>query len=175
MNDVLHAGALGSAVLSTAALCTARDRAGMPERLCAALMLIGMADAMTTSLLSPLLWFSLMIAAGMALAAVRRRRPSEVDAHAGSLRLSTHLAFGLVTTGALILLMQPMAMPGLHAAVSGHTHGGAVSLNVVCAALALTSVAFATTALRSSRSWRHRIHHVAMGVSTAAMSIAVLA
>ncbi|WP_307362697.1 hypothetical protein [Microbacterium murale] len=176
MNELLHIGALGAAAVGAGALCTTRRATGRLEKAAALLMLVGMADAMTVSLLAPVAWFALMVTAGIALAVARRRMPLTAAAQAtsGPVPLSAHLALGLVVTATLILLMPTTTSAELLVAAT-HSHGSAGSMSVfVCVAVGLGSVAFAATAFHSHRSWRHRLHHVAMATSTVAMSAVIL-
>ena len=60
VHAVLHVVALLPAAVGLGALVGMRRDAGRPEILVAALMLAGMADVMTVSLLPPVLWLSLI-------------------------------------------------------------------------------------------------------------------
>lgn len=176
VNDFLHVCTVGAAAFGTGLLYTTRRATGRPERMAAALMLIGMTDAMTVAILAPAAWFALMVTAGMALAAGRRHMPFIAPSQTGATPapLSTHLALGLVLTATLILLM-PTMTPSEPVIAATHSHGSTGSIAVlICATLGLGSVALAATAVRSDRSWRHRLHHVAMAGSTVSMSAVVL-
>ena len=131
MNDLLHLGVLALAAIGAGSLMGMRRGVGAPEIAAAVLMLAGMGDAMTVALLSPVVWFAVMLPAAIALA-IRCRVPAALgdrSAPAGSM-LSAHLALGLVSTAALILLMA--AIPGTDvtdAAVSStHPHGGGAGM-----------------------------------------------
>ncbi|GAB3600326.1 hypothetical protein [Microbacterium tumbae] len=175
MSDLLHLCAVVPAALGAGALCGVKHGSGAPERLAAILMLLGMADAMTSTILTPVAWFAVMVPAGIGLAAWRRCMPSGTAGTGGrgSAAVSTHLALGLIVTAALILLMPTGSAPAT-AAASGH-HGGISAMPaVLCAGLVLGSVAFTASALRTDRAWHHRLHHVAMAGSTVAMGAVVL-
>ncbi|MFJ2368915.1 hypothetical protein [Microbacterium sp. NPDC087665] len=175
MNGILHLGALLPAAIGVGALVGMRRDAGLPEILAAALMLAGMTDAMTVSLLPPVVWFAVLLAAGLILAGARRRMPIPT-ARPGSM-LSTHLALGVVTTATLILLMPTMSSSAIAVMSPSHAHGaggGSAMTEVLTAGLALGSVVLAVVALRAERSWLHRIHHSTMCLSTVAMCAIVM-
>jgi hypothetical protein len=171
VSGFLHLGALIPAAVGVGTLVGMRRDAGRPELLAAVLMLAGMTDAMTVSLVPPVVWFVALIAAGLALAAGRRVSPV-ATARPGTM-LSTHLALGVIATAALILLMPSMpAMPSPAATLltPSHGHGASSTMpQLLGAGLALGTVALAVVALRAERSWVHRLHHATMAVSTVAM------
>lgn len=177
MNDLLHLGALALAAIGAGSLIGMRRGVGAPEIAAAVLMLAGMGDAMTVALLPPVVWFAVMLPAAIALA-IRCRVPAALgdrNAQAGGM-LSAHLALGLVSTAALILLMA--AIPGddlTGVAVSSvHSHGGGAGMpQVLSVALGLGAILLSMIALRSERSWLHRVHHSTMAASTVAMSAIV--
>lgn len=168
MSALLHLGALVPAAVGVCALAGMRAEAGRPELAAAALMLVGMTDAMTVSLLPPVAWFAALVAAGLLLAAARRVRPvTGARPHA---MLSAHLALGMISTAVLILLMP--SMPSMPSAVppSAHGHGGSAAMPAVLGAgLAVGTVVLAVVALRRERSWLPRVHHATMTASTVAM------
>lgn len=168
MSEILHLGALVPAAVGVGTLVAMRRDAGRADVLAAVLMLVGMTDAMTVSLVPPVVWFAALIAAGLALAAGRRFSPV-ATARPGTM-VSTHLALGVISTAALILLMpaMPSSTPALVA--PPHEHGASSTMpQLVGAGLALSTVALAVVALRAERSWVHRLHHTAMAASTVAM------
>lgn len=168
MSEILHLGALIPAAVGVGTLVGMRRDAGRPELVAAVLMLAGMTDAMTVSLVPPVVWFAALIAAGLALAAGRRVSPV-ATARPGAM-LSTHLALGVISTAALILLMpaMPSSTPAL--LVPSHEHGASSTMpQLVGAGLALGTLALAVVALRAERSWLHRLHHTTMAASTVAM------
>lgn len=177
MNTVLHVLALAPAALGAGVLCTTRCATGAPERAAAVLMVAAMTDAMTVSLVSPVAWFAVLILAAVALAAARRAPLPAAGDRATRTGLSTHLALGLVVTATLIVLMPSgSATAELSSASPSHGHGGdAGLLPFVCATLVIGTAAAAATAVRADRSWRHRLHHIAMSGSTIAMAAAILA
>jgi len=178
MNDLLHLAALALATIGAGSLIGMRHGVGAPEFAAAVLMLAGMGDAMTVALLPPVAWFALMLPAAIVLA-IRCRAPAVLgdrSARAGG-KMSAHLALGLVSTAALILLMA--AIPGTDvtdAAVSStHPHGGGAGMpQVLGVTLGLGAILLSTIALRSERSWLHRVHHTTMAASTVAMSAIVV-
>lgn len=168
MNGLLHLGALVPAAIGVGTLVGMRRDAGRADLLAAALMLVGMTDAMTVSLLPPVVWFAALVATGLALAAGRRVRP--VAAARPGTTLSTHLAFGVISTAALILLMPEMASSAPALLAPSHAHGASTTLpQLISAGLALGTLALTVVALRAERSWPHRLHHVTMAASTIAM------
>lgn len=168
MSALLHLGALVPAAIGVGTLVGMRRDAGRAELLAAALMLVGMTDVMTVSLVPPVVWFAALIAAGLALAAGRRVSPV-ATARPGTM-LSTHLALGVISTAALILLMPAMPSSAPALLVSSHEHGASSTMpQLVGAGLALGTVALAVVALRAERSWIHRLHHATMAASTIAM------
>ncbi|MBT2494887.1 hypothetical protein J7E45_04635 [Microbacterium sp. ISL-59] len=168
MSGLLHLAALVPAAIGVGALVGMRRDAGRAELLAAALMLVGMTDVMTVSLVPPVVWFAALIAAGLALAAGRRVSPV-ATARPGTM-LSTHLALGVISTAALILLMPAMPSSAPALLVSSHEHGASSTMpQLVGAGLALGTVALAVVALRAERSWIHRLHHATMAASTVAM------
>ena len=180
MNDLLHLGALALAAIGAGSLIGMRRGVGAPEIAAAVLMLAGMGDAMTVALLPPVVWFAVMLPAAIALA-IRCRVPAvlgDPSAPAGGM-LSAHLALGLglVSTAALILLMAtiPAADVADTAVTSAHSHGGGAGMpQVLSVTLGLGAVLLSAIALRSERSWRHRLHHTTMAASTVAMSAIVV-
>ncbi|KJL29383.1 hypothetical protein [Microbacterium oxydans] len=172
MTDVLHLGTLLLAAVGVCALAGSPSRSAAPELLAALLMLFGMADTMTLSLLPPVVWFALMLVAALALAAVRRASTTS-SAPSGPAPLSAHLALGLVATGVLVLLMPTMGPTPLVAAGS-HAHAAAAALpQLLSAAVCAGTVVLAVIALRARPSWSHRLHHIAMAASTVAMGAIV--
>lgn len=170
MSIALHLGALLPAAISVVALVGMRKDAGKADIIAAIFMLVGMTDAMTVSLLSPVVWFAALLTAGLALAAGRRAFP--VATARPEAMLSTHLALGLIATATLVLLMPNMApsAPGQWSGSEGHSHGGASTLPLLLSVgFALGTVLLAAIALRRERSWTHRVHHVTMAASTVAM------
>ncbi|MGW9156861.1 MULTISPECIES: hypothetical protein [unclassified Microbacterium] len=168
MSGLLHLGALVPAAIGVGTLVRMRRDAGRAELLAAALMLVGMADAMTLSLLPPVVWFAALVATALALAAGRRARPV-ATARPGAM-LSTHLAFGVISTAALILLMPAMTSSAPAVLAPSHAHGASSTMpQLVSAGLALGTLALTVVALRAERSWPHRLHHVTMAASTVAM------
>ncbi|NJI61637.1 hypothetical protein HCX50_19610 [Microbacterium oxydans] len=168
MSALLHLGALVPAAIGVGTLVGMRRDAGRAELLAAALMLVGMTDVMTVSLVPPVVWFAALIAAGLALAAGRRVSPV-ATARPGTM-LSTHLALGVISTAALILLMPAMPSSAPALLVSSHEHGASSTMpQLVGAGLALGTVALDVVALRAERSWIHRLHHATMAASTIAM------
>ncbi|PRB56233.1 hypothetical protein [Microbacterium sp. MYb45] len=168
MSTLLHLGALVPAAIGVGTLVGMRRDAGRAELLAAALMLVGMTDVMTVSLVPPVVWFAALITAGLALAAGRRVSPV-ATARPGTM-LTTHLALGVISTAALILLMPTMPSSAPALLVSSHEHGASSTMpQLVGTGLALGTVALAVVALRAERSWLHRLHHATMAVSTVAM------
>jgi hypothetical protein len=172
MADVLHLGTLVLAAVGVCALAGSPSRSAAPELLAALLMLLGMADAMTLSLLPPVAWFALMLAAALALAAVRRASATSA-ARRGPGPLSAHLALGLVATGVLVLLMPTMAPTPL-APAGSHAHAAAAALpQLLSAAVCGGTIILAVIALRARPTWSHRVHHITMAASTVAMGAIV--
>ncbi len=181
VSELLHVFALATALVGAGSLILIPRGVGLPEVAAGALMFIGMADAMTLSLLPPVVWFAVMLPAALALAArCRSPRGSEASAGAGSAVLTGHLALGLVSTAALILLMTTMvpdavSAPGAVAAPDAHAHGGgALMPQVMASAFGLGAILLGAIALRTERSWGHRLHHATMASSTIAMSAIVI-
>jgi hypothetical protein len=177
VSSLLHLGALVPAAIGVVALVGMRRDAGRADLFAATLMLVGMADAMTVSLVPPVAWFAALLAAGLALAAGRRMSPV-ATARPGTM-LSSHLALGVISTAALILLMPampstaPSGAPALLAAPHAHGDGSTMPL-LVSAGLAVGAVTLAVIALRAERSWLHRLHHTTMAASTVAMCAVVV-
>lgn len=168
MHAVLHVVALLPAAVGVGALVGMRRDAGRPEILVAALMLAGMADVMTVSLLPPVLWFAVLVIVGIVLAAVRRAAP--VPTARPEAMVSTHLALGVITTAVLVLLMPGIPSPAAPPIITSHVHGAVDTMPLlVSAGLALGTVILAVVALRTERAWPHRLHHATMAVSTVAM------
>ncbi|TQL87037.1 hypothetical protein FB560_2704 [Microbacterium saperdae] len=175
LSEVLHVFALAAALVGAGSLTLIRRGVGLPEVAAAALMFIGMADAMTLALLPPIMWFAVMLPAALALAArCRSSRGGEAAAGGRSSVLTGHLALGLVSTAALILLMTTMT-PGSVAAPAGHAHGGSAMMpQMMGGAFGIGALLLGAIALRAERSWAHRLHHVTMAASTVAMSAIVI-
>lgn len=182
LGALLHLGALVPAALGTATMCCIRGSRLAPEQAATVLMLVGMLDAMTLQLLSPVWWFALLLLGAMSLAALRRRnyRSRAAEETTSAVGLAAHVALGLVVTAGLILLMPRMtpeialAAESVPLAPSAHAHSSAEGLPVILAvALAVGHVALAAGGIRSERAWRHRLHHAAMASSTVAMAIIV--
>lgn len=168
MSALLHLGALASAVIGVAALAGMRRDAGRPEVAAAVLMLAGMTDAMTVSLVPPVVWFAVLVVTGLALAAGRRLRP--VATTRPRAMLPTHLALGGISTAALILFMPAMPSSTPPSLLPAHGHAASSTMpQLVSAVLALGTLALAAAALRAERSWPHRLHHSTMAASTVAM------
>ncbi|MFK4759414.1 hypothetical protein ACI3KS_00620 [Microbacterium sp. ZW T5_45] len=177
MSEVLHVVALAAALVGAGSLGLMRRTIGRPELAAGALMVVGMTDAMTVALLPPIVWFAVMLPAALALAAgCRSPRAGRPNAGAGSSLLTAHLALGLVSTAALILLMTAMgpggeAVTGAH----GHRHGGGADMpQLMAGALGLGAIVLGAVALHGERAWTHRLHHVTMTASTVAMSAIVI-
>lgn len=177
MSDLLHVLALAAALVGAGSLGLMRGAVGLPEFAAGVLMVVGMTDAMTVALLPPIVWFAVMLPAALALAArCRAPRASGATAGAGSGLLTGHLALGLVSTAALILLMTTMG-PGVGTVTGAHGHGhggGAMMPQLMAGALGLGAVVLGATALRGERAWTHRVHHATMTASTVAMSAIVI-
>ncbi|MCI1017512.1 hypothetical protein HWD99_02630 [Microbacterium sp. C5A9] len=177
MNDLLHLGALALAAIGAGSLIGIRRGVGAPEIAAAVLMLAGMSDAMTVALLPPVVWFAVMVPTAIALA-IRCRVPAALEgrrAQAGGM-LSAHLALGLVSTAALILLMAAIPATGVAGAgaSSAHSHGGGSGMpQVLSVALGLGAILLSAIALRAEPSWLHRVHHTTMAASTVAMAAIV--
>lgn len=174
MSALLHVFALASALVGAGSLILIRRGVGLPEAAAAGLMFVGMADAMTLSLLPPVVWFAVMLPAALVLAARCRSRREE-GLGAGSATLPAHLALGLVSTAALILLMTTMGSPSSATTTLAHAHGGSTAMpQVMGIAVGLGSILLGAIALRTERSWTHRLHHTTMAASTVAMSALVI-
>jgi len=178
MTDILHLAALALAAIGAGSLIGMRRGVGTPEIAAAVLMLVGMGDSMTVALLPPVVWFAVMLPAAIALA-IRCRVPAALGdrSPAAGGMLSAHLALGLVTTAALILLMATIPATDAAGAVlaSAHAHGGGAGMpQALGIALGLGTTLLSVIALRSERSWRHRLHHTTMAASTVAMSAIVV-
>lgn len=175
MSELLHVFALAAALVGAGSLGLMRRGAGVPEVAAAALMFIGMADAMTLALLPPIVWFAVMLPAALALAArCRAPRGNAAPAGAGSAVLTGHLALGLISTAALILLMTTMG-PDAVAPADAHAHGGGAMMpQLMAGVFGLGAILLGAIALRTERSWAHRLHHATMAASTVAMSVIVI-
>lgn len=174
MSELLHVFALASALVGAGSLLLIRRGVGLPELAAAALMFVGMADAMTLSLVPPVVWFAVMLPAALALAA-RCRSRRNAGAGAGSATLPAHLALDLLSTAALILLMTTMTPPTAEAATLSHAHGGGAMMpQMMGIVLGLGAILLAGVALRSEHSWERRLHHTTMAASTVAMSAIVV-
>lgn len=182
MIDVLHLAALALAAVGAGSLIGMRRGVGAPEIAAAVLMLVGMSDAMTVALLPPVVWFAVMLPAAIALA-VRCRVPAALGDRSPSAggRLSAHLALGLVTTAALILLMATIPAADVAGAAASsphaqaHAHGGGAGMpQALGIALGSGTTLLSVIALRAERSWRHRLHHTTMAASTVLMSAIVV-
>lgn len=180
MTDILHLAALALAAIGAGSLIGMRRGVGTPEIAAAVLMLVGMGDSMTVALLPPVVWFAVMLPAAIALA-IRCRVPAALGdrSPAAGGMLSAHLALGLVTTAALILLMATIpatdAAGAVMASAHAHAHGGGAGMpQALGIALGLGTTLLSVIALRSERSWRHRLHHTTMAASTVAMSAIVV-
>lgn len=175
MSDLLHVFALASALVGAGSLGLLRGGVGLAEAAAAALMFIGMADTMTLELLPPIAWFAVMLPAALALAArCRSPRSGEAASGAGSAVLSGHLALGLVSTAALILLMTAMA-PDSVTPTGAHMHGGSTMMpQMIASVFGVGAILLGVVAMRTDRSWGHRLHHGTMAASTVAMSAIVI-
>lgn len=175
MSTLLHVFALASALVGAGSLILIRRGVGLPEAAAAGLMFVGMADAMTLALLPPVVWFAVMLPTALALAArCRAPRGNAAPAGAGSAVLTGHLALGLVSTAALILLMTTMG-PDAVAPPDAHVHGGGAMMpQLMAGAFGLGAILLGAIALRTERSWTHRLHHATMAASTVAMSAIII-
>lgn len=147
-------------------------------------MLVAMLDVVLWGVVAPVLWAALLIVAAIALAALRGRAArSRVERGPGaalvpSTVMTVHATLGLVVMAALVLAMIPDAStPGPGA---GH-HGSGASFGLVAAASALLFGLVSVIATRAPHggaaraSVLERAQLIAMGASTAAMGVALLA
>ena len=189
MGEILHLGALAPAVIGACCIAADRRRARAPELAASVLMLVAMLDVVLWGVVAPVLWAAVLIAAAVALAALRGRAArSRVARKPGAGRTSAalapstvmtvHATLGLVVMAAPVLAMIPDAStPG---PVAGH-HGSGASFGLVAAASALLFGLVSVIATRAPHggaaraSVLERAQLIAMGASTAAMGVALLA
>ncbi len=150
-------------------------------------MLVAMLDVVVGGVVAPVLWAAVLILAAIALAALRGRGV-RVRARRGTVRgpgaavvpstlMTVHATLGLVVMAALVLAMIPDASP---VASAGH-HGSGASFGLVAAASALCFGLFSVFAARSLHGGAARASAldrgqlIAIGTSTAAMGVSLLA
>ncbi len=184
MGEILHLGALAPAAIGACCIAADRRRARAPELAASVLMLVAMLDVVLWGVVAPILWAALLIVAAIALAALRGRASRSRFARGTdaapvpSTVMTVHATLGLVVMAALVLAMIPDAStPG---PVAGH-HGSGASFGLVAAASALLFGLVSVIATRAPHggaaraSVLERAQLIAMGASTAAMGVALLA
>lgn len=174
MTAVLHAATLLLAAVGVGALVGARPRRGGSEIVGVVLMSVAMADAMTLSLLPSVLWFGVLLLAGVLLASRIRTAGNSDGRSPTATTLTAHTALALVATAALILVMPSMSTEQL-LPISAHAHGSITALPAaVSAIVGAGTIALTAVALRVPTNWPHRLHHSAMAASTLAMCMVVV-
>lgn len=178
MSDLVHVGALSLAVLGAGSLIGVRRDVSVMDIAAVIIMTTGMIDAMTISLLPAVVWFAVMLSTAIALAISVRLAPA-VDAvrRRGDGVVSAHVAFGLLSTATLILVMSAPTGGDLTAAseLSAHPHGSTHGPpRMLAAGVMVGTVVSSVIALRSRPTRSHRLHSAAMSASTVAMAFVVL-
>lgn len=183
MGEVLHFGALAPAAIGACCIAADRRRARGPELAASVLMLVAMLDVVVGGVVAPVVWAAVLIVAAIALAALRGRVARGRASRGRDVVLvpspvmTVHTTLGLVVMAALVLAMIPDASSF---APSGHHDSGA-SFTLVAAASALCFGLVTVIAARGHRagsarpSALDRGQLLAMGVSTAAMGVSLLA
>lgn len=173
MTELLHVWALAPAAIGTCCLAADRRRVRAPELSVSVLMLVAMADAAYSSVIAPIYWAILLLAAAMALAALRGARRRGERAPHGDRAMTLHSAFGLIVMAALLVAMTGGGPTMMSA--SEHSHGASGSLLsfAIIVAVALYAAASGVAAVRSAR-WLDRAQYAGMGASAVAMAFASL-
>ncbi len=170
MAEILHAWALAPAAVGTCCLAAEGRRARMPELAASVLMLLAMMDAARpASLVAPVFWTALLLAAALALAALRGpRRAGSAGPTSTQSEPTVHTAVGLVVMGALLV-----GMGHADASAGAHEHGGPALAGVLLVGGTAYALAAAVAALRA-HGLLGRAQHLGMAASTALMSLALL-
>ena len=184
MGEILHLGALAPAAIGACCIAADRRRSRVPELAASVLMLVAMVDVVLGGAVAPVAWAAALIVAAIGLAAVRGRAArsragrGEGAAVIPSTVMTLHATVGLVVMAALVLAMIPDASAGTP--VGGH-HGSGAPFGPVAATSALLFGLVSVIAARGRHgggartSVLERWQLIAMGASTAAMGVALLA
>jgi hypothetical protein len=200
VGEILHLGALAPAAIGACCIAADRRRARTPELAASVLMLVAMLDVVVWGVLAPVVWAAALVVAAIGLAALRGRaarrrsgarvpvpaarvpvpaaRAPVSGARVPSSVMTVHATLGLVVMAALVLAMIPDASTASPAA-SHHSAGAPFELVAAAFALLFGIVSVVATRARHGDGARtsvlERGQLIAMGVSTAAMGIALLA
>nr|WP_100813077.1 hypothetical protein [Microbacterium lacus] len=200
MGEILHLGALAPAAIGACCIAADRRRARAPELAASVLMLVAMLDVVLWGVVAPAAWAAVLIVAAIGLAALRGRaarvragasvpvpaarvpvpaaRVPVPAARVPSTIMTVHATLGLVVMATLVLAMIPDASAPV-AAAAHHSTGAPFGLVAAASALlfGLVSVIAAGTPHdgEARASVLERGQLIAMGASTAAMGVALLA
>lgn len=179
VSTALHVAALLAATLSTCCVVIAHERGWVKHVLLSALMTGAMIDAALRSILAPVYWAAIMLAASVMVAAAQGSRGTRRGRATVSDRLTPTL-LALIAMAALILAMSacPVSTDPSAAVVSvNHGHiaqpGGSPLPLVAFAAGVGCAVVGAIHAFRS-RGAAARLEDGAMAASMAMMAVAVM-
>jgi hypothetical protein len=200
VGEILHLGALAPAAIGACCIAADRRRARAPELAASVLMLVAMLDVVVWGVIAPVVWAAALVVAAIGLAALRgraarRRSTARVPVPAArvpvpaarvpvpaarvpSSVMTVHATLGLVVMAALVLAMIPDSSTASPAATH-HSAGAPFELVAAASALLFGIVSVVATRARHGDGARtsvlERGQLIAMGVSTAAMGIALLA
>jgi hypothetical protein len=200
VGEILHLGALAPAAIGACCIAADRRRARAPELAASVLMLVAMLDVVVWGVIAPVVWAAALVVAAIGLAALRgraarRRSTARVPVPAArvpvpaarvpvpaarvpSSVMTVHATLGLVVMAALVLAMIPDASTASPAATH-HSAGAPFEFVAAASALLFGIVSVVATRARHGDGARtsvlERGQLIAMGVSTAAMGIALLA
>ncbi|WP_136587087.1 hypothetical protein [Microbacterium hydrothermale] len=161
----VHIAALACSLLAACCAASGPIRQRRERGVVSLLMTVAMLDAAVLHVIAPIVWASVLVAAALVLSATRRVREGRTGGGVFS-------AAGLVVMAALLATGAHGASPTV--ALSHHGAGaGAPVLQGLGVVLAVGHVAASAHRMRRGSS-TERIHHTAMGGSTALMAVAVL-
>lgn len=159
-----HVAALACSLLASCCAASGPGRQRRERGIVSLLMTVAMLDAAVLHGVAPIAWASVLVAAALVLSATRRVRAGRTG---GGVFAST----GLVVMATLLATTAHGAAPSFP--LSHHGAGGTPALQWLGVALAVGHVA--ASAHRARRgSPTDRLHHAAMGGSTALMAVAAL-
>lgn len=179
MSALLHATALVAALVGTAALALRPRWAHAGAIGGSVAMSAAMLDGVVRGAVTAIWWTAAQLALALVLAVIVRcgaaAAPGRVGAgsRGAACPLSVHVALGLIVMAAVTSVM---AVPAGGASDPGaHLHMSAGALSAAAGALVLGYAAMTVRHLKAMAHPLHRVHAVAMVVSAAAMSAAVVA
>lgn len=175
MHDGLHLAAILVTAVAAAGHPGWRRRSTSSGLVAAVLMLTAMVDVAYLHRVGAPLWSAVLLAAAIAISALRspRRRGTEADAP-GIGDAATHDALGLVVMAALLALMHTPAIADSAAEHAGHGASRGALVAVVIALVFGYAAAMAVGWARARRS-AHRAQYVLMGAAAILMAGATVA